>query len=299
MSLTHPGEAHAPAFSWLTSWSWDPLMSVSLAVSAGLYGRGLVRLWRTPGGRRAVRPWQVAAFGSGWLTLVLALLSPLDVLSDVLFSAHMSQHELLMVVAAPLMVLGRPFVVMLWAFGPDRRQRIAGWTRSPSAAGAWRTATGPLTVWLLHAVALWVWHAPLLYEAAVTSEAVHIVQHLSFFGTAALFWWAIVHGRYGRMGYGVAVLFVFTTALHSGALGALFTFGSQVMYPLYAARSAIYGVSALQDQQLAGLIMWIPFSLTFLIVGLALFAAWLGESDRRLGFRTPTLTPGETEAPNA
>jgi putative membrane protein len=306
MSLMHPGEAHAgagapgaaPPFDWLTSWSWDPLVSVSLAISAGLYARGLVRLWRTPAGRRAVRPWQVAAFAAGWLSLVVALVSPLDVLSDILFSAHMTQHELLMVIAAPLMVLGRPFIVMLWAFGSEQRQHLTGWTRRAPVERTWHGLTGPVTVWVLHAVALWVWHLPVLYEAALRSDAVHVGQHLSFFVTAALFWWAIVHGRYGRVGYGVAVLFVFSTALHSGALGALFTFASRVMYPLYAGRSAAFGVDPLHDQQLAGLIMWIPFSLTFLIVGLALFAAWLGESDRRLGFARRSFNT-EPEAPRA
>jgi putative membrane protein len=300
MSLSHPGDAHAtPAFNWLTSWSWDPLVTVPLAFSAGLYGLGLARLWGTPAGRRVVRPWQMAAFIVGWSSLVIALVSPLDVLSDILFSAHMTQHELLMVIAAPLMVLGRPLIVMLWAFGAGERQRLTGWTRTPAVVRIWHGATGPVTVWVLHALALWVWHVPVLYEAAVRNDAVHIVQHLSFFGTAALFWWAIVHGRYGRIGYGVAVLFVFTTALHSGALGALFTFGSQVMYPLYADRTSAFGVSPLDDQQLAGLIMWIPFSLTFLIVGLALFAAWLGESDRRLGFARASFSGGETETPHA
>jgi putative membrane protein len=241
----------------------------------------------------------VAAFVVGWSSLVIALVSPLDVLSDILFSAHMTQHELLMVIAAPLMVLGRPLIVMLWAFRAGERQRLTGWTRTPAVVRIWHGATGPVTVWVLHALALWVWHVPVLYEAAVRNDAVHIVQHLSFFGTAALFWWAIVHGRYGRIGYGVAVLFVFTTALHSGALGALFTFGSQVMYPLYADRTSAFGVSPLDDQQLAGLIMWIPFSLTFLIVGLALFAAWLGESDRRLGFARASFSGGETETPHA
>jgi len=300
----HPGEAHGagtdvPAhFDWLTSWSWDPLVTVSLAISAGLYGRGLARLWRTPAGRRTVRPWQVGAFAIGWLSLVIALISPLDVLSDILFSAHMTQHELLMVVAAPLMVLGRPLIVMLWAFGPEGRQRLTGWSRTRPVAQTWHSATGPLTVWVLHALALWMWHLPPLYEAALRNDAIHIVQHLSFFITAALFWWAIVHGRYGRIGYGVAVLFVFTTALHSGALGALFTFGSTVMYPLYSGRSEAFGVNPLDDQQLAGLIMWIPFSLTFLIVGLALFAAWLGESDRRLAFARGSVA-AEAEVPHA
>jgi putative membrane protein len=291
-------EAAPPAIDPFTSWSWDPVASVPLAVCALVYTRGLARLWRSPGGRRAVRPWQVMAFAAGWLTLVLALLSPLDVLSDLLFSAHMTQHELLMLVAAPLMVLGRPLVVMLWAFGPHGRQQLTGWVRRPAVAGTWHAVTGPLVVWVLHGLALWVWHLPALYQAAVRSDGVHIVQHVSFFLTATLFWWAVVHGRYGRIGYGVAVLFVFATALHSGALGALFTFGSQVLYPIYAQRSAALGVDALEDQQLAGLIMWIPFGLTFLIVGLALFAAWLGESDRRLALAERALPPVR-EAPHA
>ena len=147
-------------------------------------------------------------------------------------------------------------------------------------------------------MAIVIGYLPVLYQAAVRSNGVHMGQHLSFFVTAALFWWALMHGRYGRLGYGVAVLFVFATALHSGALGALFTFESHIMYPLYAQRSPALGVGALEDQQLAGLIMWIPFSLTFLIVGLALFAAWLGESDRRLAF-AERAWPAESEAPHA
>jgi putative membrane protein len=196
------------------------------------------------------------------------------------------------------MVLGRPLVVMLWACRPATRQRLTRWVRTPAVAGAWRGLTGPLIVWMLHGIALWVWHLPALYQAAVRSDGVHVVQHVSFFVTATLFWWAIVHGRYGRLGYGAAVLFVFATALHSGALGALFTFGSQVLYPIYAGRSEMLGVGALEDQQLAGLIMWIPFSLSFLIVGLALFAAWLGESDRRLALADAGPAAG-SEAPRA
>jgi mono/diheme cytochrome c family protein len=106
-------------------------------------------------------------------------------------------------------------------------------------------------------------------------------MHVCFLLTACLFWWALIHGRYGRLGYGAAVLFVFATAVHSGALGALMTFAPRAWYPLYAHRSAAAGHDPLQDQQLAGLIMWIPFGVVFLVLALALFAAWLGESERR------------------
>lgn len=278
--MSHPGEYHVPPFDWATSWSWDPLAVLPLAVSGTVYAVGLARLWRSDAGRRAVRPWQAASFAAGWLVLLLALASPLDVLSDILLSAHMTQHELLMVVAAPLMVLGRPLAVFLWALPAERRMPLAGWG-DRHLLHAWRWITGPLAVWLLHATALWVWHVRPLYEATLDHPGIHLLQHVSFFGTALLFWWALVQGWYGRLGYGLSVLYVFTTALHSGALGALLTFAPNVWYPIYAPRTAAWGTSAIEDQQLAGLLMWIPFSLSFLIVGLALFAAWMGESDRR------------------
>jgi putative membrane protein len=288
--MLHPAET-AAAFDWWTDWTLDPLVIASLGVAGTTYAVGLARLWRTPAGRRTAPPWSAAAYALGWATIVIALLSPLDPLSDILFSAHMTQHELLMLIAAPLIVVGRPLVVMLWAVGAEWRARLGRLTQLPVIEGGWRHVTGPLTVWVLHAVALWIWHVPSLYEAALADERIHAVQHLSFFVTAALFWWAVVHGRYGRGGYGVAVLYVFTTALHSGALGALFTFSTTLRYPAYAVSSRAWGVDPVADQALGGLIMWIPFGLVFMVVGLALFAAWLGESDRRLahGFGTARL----------
>jgi putative membrane protein len=142
--------------------------------------------------------------------------------------------------------------------------------------------TGPLTVWILHGAALWIWHLPPLYQAAVENEGIHTWMHVSFFFTAALFWWALVHGRYGRLGYGLGVVFVFTTGLHATLLGALLTVAPSPWYPLYASRAPAAGVDALDDQQLAGLLMWVPFGIVFVVVGLALFAAWLGEAERRV-----------------
>ena len=122
---------------------------------------------------------------------------------------------------------------------------------------------------------------PTLYQAALGSDAIHAIEHICFLATACLFWWALIHGRYGRLGYGLALVFVFATAIHSEVLGALLTFAPRVWYPLYALRSSGAGLDALEDQQLAGLIMWIPFGVVFLVLGLALFAAWLGEAERR------------------
>ena len=285
--LAHGNETHLSEALW-GWWTWDPFVLLVLAVSAWLYIRGLRRLWMRAGVGQGIRRWEAGAFAAGWLSVVIALISPLDPLSDVLFSAHMAQHEVLMLVSAPLFVLGRTLLAFLWAF--ENRERIGRRLQSPGVLSAWHGITGPLVVWVLHAVALWVWHAPGLYEAALRNEAVHAVQHLSFFVTASLFWWALVHGRFGRIGYGMAVFYVFTTAVHSSILGALLTIAPRLWYPIYEARTMRWNLDALEDQQLAGLLMWVPAGVIFLVLGLALFAAWLGEAERRVAHtRSETL----------
>jgi putative membrane protein len=124
---------------------------------------------------------------------------------------------------------------------------------------------------------VWLWHAPALYEAAVRHEGVHAFQHATFVGTAALFWSGLIYGRYGRAGYGASVFYVFTTLVHTGLLGAVFTLAPSAIYPLYAARTP----DALGDQQIAGLVMWVPAGVVLTLTGLALFAAWLGDAERR------------------
>jgi cytochrome c oxidase assembly factor CtaG len=259
----------------------DPLAVFLLGLTSWLYARGLAAIWRRAGGRKGLRGREAACFAAGWLTLVLAVVSPLHPWGERLFSAHMAQHEVLILVAAPLLVLGRPLAVFLWALPAKARERVGEWAASRPVTSVWHAVTGPLAVFLIHGVALWIWHAPVLYEAALRSDAVHLAQHASFFGSSALFWWALIHGRYGRMGYGVAVFYVFATALHSGVLGALITFAPHLWYPIYAERTAVWGLSPLEDQQLAGLIMWVPSGALFVALGLGLFAAWLGEAERR------------------
>jgi putative membrane protein len=196
----------------------------------------------------------------------------------------MAQHEILMLVSAPLMVLGRPFIVTLWSVTPAMRDRVASAARSKFVSSTWERLSGPFTVLLLHGFVLWAWHIPVMFEAALHNEGLHVVQHLLFFLTAALFWWALIHGRYGRLGYGVAVMYIFATAMHTEALGALLTFGSHSWYPTHAMRTAAAGVNAVSDQQFAGIMMWIPFGIVFVLIALGLFAAWLGEAERRVAF---------------
>jgi putative membrane protein len=258
------------------------MLACSLMAWAVMFACGVAALWRSAGIARGIQWWQPIAFAAGWLALVAALVSPLDEWSETLFAAHMAQHELLMIVAAPLIAISSPLVALLWAMPRQARAPAIAAVRRQPIQALWAGVTAAPIVWLLHAVALWVWHLPSLYEAALQHEAIHAVQHLCFFLTAALFWWTLVQGRYGRAGYGAAVLYVFATGLQGGVLGALMTFSNRLWYPSYASTSAYWGLTPLEDQQLAGLLMWVPAGLVFAGGGLAFFAAWLRESDRRV-----------------
>jgi len=176
----------------------------NLILFIGVYAAGVVRLWRNAGYGRGVRPLEALAFATGWLALVMALSPPLDEWSERWLAAHMVQHELLMIIAAPLIAIGAPLVGILWAMPSPLRHTVVSAVQRTPLPVLWRAFTAPVSAFVLYGLALWIWHVPTLYDAALEHEAVHIVQHLCFFGTAALFWWGIVHGRQGRTGYGAA-----------------------------------------------------------------------------------------------
>jgi cytochrome c oxidase assembly factor CtaG len=287
-ALAHEGKPHNWHDLW-RSWSFEPLVVVSLALTALLFAIGLRRLWRKSGVGKGIRRWEAAAFVGGWLTLLIALVSPMHAWGRVLFSAHMTQHELVMLVAAPLIVLSRPLIVFMWALPLDWSRQIGSWPKANWFHKFWYILTIPLVAWVVHFIALWMWHVPSLFDATLHSELVHTLQHLSFLFSALLFWWALIHGR-GWMGYGAAVLYVFTTSIHSGLLGALLTFSGSVWYPSYVGLTASWGLTAIEDQQLGGLIMWIPAGVVYAVAGLALLAGWLRESEARAIKREGTLS---------
>ena len=285
LALAGAASAHGPSGDAPTPtalalhWSFEPVVIGCLAASLAAYVIGIVRLWRHAGRRRGVGTVRAAAFGMGWATLALALLSPLDTLGSLLFSAHMLQHELLMVVAAPLMVLGRPLAVWAWALRPRARRRAGALFHHPTWRRPWHVLTTPLSAWSLHAAAVWLWHVPSWFDAALHNNAVHTLQHLSFLFSALLFWWTVL-GSLRRDAAGVALASVFTTMLHTGALGALLALASFPWYPDYVSSSAALGWDALEDQQLGGLVMWVPASVAYLAAGLALAGGWLGPPRR-------------------
>lgn len=257
----------------------------SLAVSLAVYFAGVFRLWRTAGKGHGIGAKETAFFAGGWLAMFVALVSPVHPWGEVLFSAHMTQHEILMLVAAPLFVLSRPLAATVWAFPLNWRRKIGDGVNNNFVQSAWHFLTKPLVAFTVHAVALWVWHVPALFQATLKSDVIHTLQHLSFFLSALLFWWALIHGARGASGYGAAVLYLFTTSIHSGLLAALLTFSSSVLYPDYAKTTASWGLTPLEDQQLGGLIMWIPAGLVYVFAALVMFAGWMRESEKRVRAR--------------
>ena len=273
----HDGEVHQATQGGALS-PWDFAVIALLVTIGSLYFAGTARMVR----RGAVHPRrEIVAFWCGWAALMAAVLPPVDAMAVELFSVHMAQHELMMLVGAPLLIAGRPLSTCLWGLPQNRRALVAALLQSSTATAAWRWLTAPVVAWALHGLAIWVWHIPALYDTAVTHEGVHTLQHAMFVGTSALFWWGLIYGRYGRVGYGAAVFYVFTTVVHTGILGAAVTFSPVPLYQVYAGPAAARGIDHLEDQQLAGLIMWIPAGIVLTLFGLALFVAWLGEAERR------------------
>jgi cytochrome c oxidase assembly factor CtaG len=269
-------------------WKVDPIAASFLVTMLAIYATGTIKVWRNAGIGRGIRRWEALLFAVGWTILALAVLSPLATWSEVLFSLHMTQHELLIVVVAPLLVMARPLTGVAWALA-GRSHQGHRWIRAMRRAV--NALSEPAIAFTLHLAALWVWHLPSLYEMAVGNDWIHAVEHASYLATACLFWTGLMQGRYGRLGYGMAFLYVFGTALHSGALGALFTVAPHPVYALYAARASAAGLNPLTDQQLAGILMWVPACGVLTVIGLAMFAAWLGELERRNARALGAFTP--------
>ena len=265
------GDTVEPATLW-TAWNFDLLVLFNLSLLGWFYGRGVQRLWRKAGIGRGVSRGQTIAFFASFIAVMAALLSPLDALSAELASAHMVQHMLLMVVAAPLFAIATPGLVLTWGLARRWRSSLGNLRRLLDADFLRR----PLLPWLLYASSLWIWHLPVFYEAALSDPLLHDAQHLSFFVSASLFWRALlvplhrIH-RHPEQ----ALISLFSTWLHATLLGIFMTLSPAVWYEVYAGRTEVWGLTPHEDQQLAGLIMWMPSCLIFPAVAAVGFGQWL------------------------
>lgn len=281
----------------LLSWGWRPLVWLPLLGLGLLFFLGWRRLRQLErAGRRPpqlAKGWRLASYGAGLLALVLALLSPIDLLSGQLFFMHMIQHMLLVMVAPPLLLLANPMPILIWGL-PLRLRQAAGrqlFGRHASLRRWLTPLTQPLVVWLAYFFILWGWHDPNAYNATLRNELVHDVEHLTFFGSAMLLWWHITgagprwHKRFsylGRTAYSLA------SVPGNMVLGVAIALAESPIYTYYLSVPRLWGISVLTDQQISGVIMWIPGSMMHLIAAIVLIARWQRQEARLL---EPTPTP--------
>jgi cytochrome c oxidase assembly factor CtaG len=273
----HAGVAGSATSLLFGGWHWETGVALPLLTLGGAYALG-ARAWNARSRRRVVPTWKAVAFVAGCAAVAIALLSAIDEVALDLFTAHMIQHELLMALAAPLLVAAEPGVVILWSLPRGARRAVGGLISAPAVRRVWARLTRPFEAWVLHAAAIWIWHVPSLFQAALTNETVHLAQHLTFFGSGLLYWWAVLHPR-RRAALGISIVSLFGTTVQTAALGALLATSHVVWYPAYGARAAPWGFTALEDQQLAGLVMWIPAGFMYLVAALAVTRRWMRQSE--------------------
>jgi len=256
------------------SWTFDPLVTVPLTLLLLVFGLGFRRFSsRSALSRR--RPW---LFVVGWLVLTLSLVSPLHKGGEMSFTLHMIEHELIMLVATFLLAASHAGGILAWGLPATLRRRLAGSWKAP-VASLWRHLTEPVTATVIQAVVMWAWHAPALFDRTLASQGWHVAQHISFIFASLIFWTAMLGPRRG--GFVLSAACLFATSLVEGALGALMALSASPWYAPYAAMGLSgIGLDPTTDQQLAGLVMWIPGGLVHGGAALVLLYAALKASDR-------------------
>jgi cytochrome c oxidase assembly factor CtaG len=270
----------APAFAHgghegAIGWTLDPLLTVPLGLALLIYLVGWFRLSK----RASKPPTGIALYLAGWIVLTLSLTSPLHEAGERSFTMHMIEHELIMLLATLLLASSTAGGVLAWGLPRPLRLSLGGSWKSPLQR-LWKVLTEPVTATAIQAAVMWGWHAPFLFDRALDSFGWHVAQHACFFLSSLIFWWAMLHPRERGSGYGVSAACLFATSLIGGALGALMSFSSSPWYADYAAMGMTgVGLDPVDDQRLAGLIMWIPGGLVHGAAALALAYKWFKASE--------------------
>ena len=272
---------------WLTQWNWDPGIVIGTVLIVGLYLYAIGPL-RKRYDFEPARRGQIVAFMLGMGLMFLALVSPLDELGDsYLFSAHMVQHLFLTIVGPPLLLIGTPE----WFIRPIIRNRIL--------FAILRFLTLPAVAFVIFNADFFLWHAPALYDATLENQSIHILEHLTFIIFGLLFWWPIFSPSKDlpRLSIGGQILYLFLSGMPVVLLGAGLTFAPPLYAP-YIAAPRVWGISVATDQQLGGLIMWVPGNIIYIIIMSVLFLRWMQNKDREQAVRERELWEQE-EAENA
>lgn len=279
----------------LSSWDWRPEVIAVLVVAGSLYGRGWWRLHSRsqrpglPAGRgnaQLPRPlatgWRLAAYLGGLSVIGVALMSPIAALDDQLFFVHMFQHELLITVAPPLLLLANPMPFSMWGL-PDRARRALGRLLAPRSAvrRGLQRLTAPGIVWMAFTGFLVGWHDPGAYNATLRSELLHDLEHITFFGSAMLFWWHVIDAapHWRPRSHGFRLGYVFSALPANTVIGVIIAFANQPTYTYYDTVPRLWGLTVLEDQMIAGVIMWILGGLAYLLAALILISHWVRLED--------------------
>ena len=292
----------------ITQWSFDPLVVLGVALPAVLYGRGTImtRQLLPAGHSRGPRAWKIALFYSSLALVLLALESPIDALAGSLMWAHMVQHLMLIMLVAPLALLGDPALPVLRGLPSGLRRRSLGsilrwrWLGLVGQALAWLAR--PLPASITFTLTLWCWHWPPLYNLTLRNQGAHDLEHLMFVGSSLLLWSQVIDQTQFRcsMDYGKRALYMFSSAVQNHLLSVILAFAT---VPLYAYKALPYrpgGITALSDQQIAGGIMWVPGMLMYGTAFSIFFFKWLKTQTLPSGvssFAELALLQGRAPAP--
>jgi putative membrane protein len=280
--FTPSAHAHiATGDSVLTDWHWRWDVGSVLVFFGTLYILGWLRL-RKMGGEAKLN--QLIFYAVALGAIGCALLSPLDDLASYLLIAHMVQHELLMMLAPPLILLANPVPVLLWGLGESSRLEAGNLLTRHAVIRRMRDFLGWMPIaWSLYVANLWAWHHPVLYQAALEDPWIHDIEHILFFLTALVFWWPIINpsSRATPVQYGVRILYLFFAAAQDTVLSGLIAFSREVLYPHYETALRLWDLTPREDQIGGALVMFGAGSLTYLVSILVLVNALLGEGGRK------------------
>lgn len=259
-----------PAINWQSV-----SLILLLCLLAGMYQHGMLNLWRRAGRGRVIRFQHNLTFLAGLFVLMVALVSPIDQWADSLFTAHMIQHILLIFVAAPLIALAHPAYVLLWAVSRSWAKHLAYVSHQQSVIRyIIKQLSQPFVAWLLFILTIWLWHIPLLYEVALRNNLVHEAEHATLFMSALCFWLTIFSPFRHQHGWSTTLLIL--TTVQGTALGVLFVFSTEPWYAHYLTTTVNWGINPLEDQQIAGVLMWLSGGVLCTVLASLYFVKWFG-----------------------
>ncbi len=268
-SWAHGGAISPHDNPWLV-WKFQPHILIMLFLMGLIYYLGFHRMIKLRGHDAHKLRKSSSSYYAGLFILLIALISPVDTMSDSLAWVHMLQHTLILMVAAPLMALGGPAHISQWSLSKKVWARLGNFRLLLTKFFQLSRFKRPFVAWALYMLVLSIWHIPLFYEAALKWERIHDLQHLLFFVTSFFFWRVLFDPYQKGIRPMIGIIYTFIASIHGIILGVLMTVSPIIWYGPYIESAPRFGYDPLIDQQIAGLIMWMPAGISYALGALAL-----------------------------